>query len=391
MRRAILFLAIGVLVGVGGTTAYRMLAPGAGTGRATPGAAPVVVSEGAKGAVPGAPVTGAPTREGGSAATGATPSPEGGTVESGLPVSTFAEAEVRPRRTADLAFAVSGVVSERLVEVGDEVEAGAPLLRLDSSSEQALLRQAEAALAAADAQVGVAQAAEVAARQQVAAADAGVAVAKAQLDAAEAAVKLTLHEAANAIARAEAQRAAAAAAVAQAEAAAAQARAATEQATAAVKEAQARRDQAAAARDSAALAVERRTLRAPFAGRVLAVPIEVGEAVGAAGPAAAAGASGGSEAAVRLADTSAWLVDTTNLTERQVVGVQAGRRVRVEVDALPGRTFAGEVERVGGASKLVRGDVTYVATVRILPDGAAASDLALLRSGMTAVVRDLVR
>ncbi|MEJ2288203.1 MAG: HlyD family efflux transporter periplasmic adaptor subunit [Deinococcales bacterium] len=286
---------------------------------------------------------------------------------------------------------MSGVVSERLVEVGDEVEAGAPLLRLDSSSEQALLRQAEAALAAADAQVGVAQAAEVAARQQVAAADAGVAVAKAQLDAAEAAVKLTLHEAANAIARAEAQRAAAAAAVAQAEAAAAQARAATEQATAAVKEAQARRDQAAAARDSAALAVGRRTLRAPFAGRVLAVPIEVGEAVGAAGPAAAAGASGGSEAAVRLADTSAWLVDTTNLTERQVVGVQAGRRVRVEVDALPGRTFAGEVERVGGASKLVRGDVTYVATVRILPDGAAASDLALLRSGMTAVVRDLVR
>jgi len=380
-----LFLAIGVLVGVGGTTAYRLLAPGGGA-PAAPAAAPEAVREGAQRVLAG----GAPGEDGSSAARAAA-SREGAVGASVLPVATFAEGEVHPRRTADLAFSVAGVVSQRLVEVGDEVEAGAPLLRLDSSNEQALLRQAEAALSAADAQVGVAQAAEMAARQQVAAADAGVAVAKAQLDAAEASAKLTLHEAANTIARAEAQRAAAAAAVTQAEAASGQARAAAEQATAAVKEARARRDQAAAGRDSAALAVERRTLRAPFAGRILAIPIEVGEAVGAAGPAAAPAGGGGSESVVRLADTSAWLVDTTNLTELQVVGVQVGRRVVVEVDALPGRAFVGEVERVSGASQIVRGDVTYVVTVRILPDGAAPRDLGLLRSGMTAVVKGLVR
>jgi multidrug resistance efflux pump len=303
---------------------------------------------------------------------------------------------VRPLRSADLAFPVPGVLAERLVEVGDEVQAGAPLLRLDSTDEQALLRQAEAALAAAAAQVGVAQAAEEAAKQQVAAADAAVDVAKAQLDGADTAVRQTLGEADATVARAKAQRAAAAAGVTQAEAAALQARAAYQQAQAAVTEAGARRDQAAAARDSAAVAVDRRTLRAPFAGRVMAVGAEVGEAVGAGGAATAAGTANGATsaaagAAVTLADTSAWLVDTTNLTERQVVGVEVGRRVTISVDALPGRTFRGEVERVSGVSRIVRGDVTYVVTARILASDGDAADLALLRPGMTAVVKDLVR
>ena len=88
---------------------------------------------------------------------------------------------------------------------------------------------------------------------------------------------------------------------------------------------------------------------------------------------------------------SGWRVNTTNLTELQVVGVRVGNSVQVEVDALPGRVFPGEVERVADASQVVRGDVTYVATVRLLPDGVPAADLAALRPGMTAVVRDLVR
>ncbi len=70
-----------------------------------------------------------------------------------------------------------------------------------------------------------------------------------------------------------------------------------------------------------------------------------------------------------LADVSGWRVNTTNLTELQVVGVRVGNSVQVEVDALPGRVFPGEVERVADASQVVRGDVTYVATVRLLPDG----------------------
>ncbi len=389
MMRVVLYLVLGALLGVGGTIAYRQVANPVGS-QSEPLSSSSPTSADAAG---GLPAAGGGSAGGGAAGAGAS-------VATSLPVATSAEAEVRPLRSAELAFPVSGVLAERLVAVGDEVQAGAALLRLDSSGEQALLRQAEAALAASAAQVGVAQAAEEAAKQQVAAADAAVDVAKAQLDGADTAVRQTLGEAEATVARAKAQRAAAAAGVTQAEAAALQARAAYQQAKAAVTEAGARRDQAAAARDSAALAVDRRTLRAPFAGRVMAVGAEVGETVGSGGAAATAGAAAGAaagsangatSAAVTLADTSAWLVDTTNLTERQVVGVQVGRRVTVSVDALPGRTFGGEVERVSGVSKIVRGDVTYVVTVRILPNGGDAADLALLRPGMTAVVKDLVR
>lgn len=393
MTRVLMVLALGIVLGVGGTIAYRQIAAPGGPSPGTPATAP----DGSAGA--GArPVEGgaAPAAtDGGTAAGGA--SNAAPAAETALPVAASAEGEVRPVRSADLAFPVAGVVAERLVDVGDEIESGAPLLRLDSSDEEALLRQAEAALAASQAQVAVAQAAENASVQQVGVADAAVDVARAQLDAADTAVRQTLGEAEATVARAEAQREAVAAGVAQAEAAALQARAAQQQAHAAVTEAGARRDQALAARDRARLAVDRRTLRAPFAGRVMGVGAEVGEAVGSggapaasgAGSAAASGAAAGG-AAVTLADTSAWLVDTTNLTERQVVGVSVGAPVTVSVDALPGRTFAGRVERVGGVPKVVRGDVTYVATVRIEAKGGDATDLGRLRPGMTAVVGDLV-
>jgi len=394
MTRVLMVLALGIVLGVGGSIAYRQIAiPGGPASGTSTAAQDVSAAAGPAPAGGGA----APAATDGGAAAGGTARALPAT-ETSLPVAASAEGEVRPVRSAALAFPVAGVVAERLVEVGDQVEAGAPLLRLDSSDEEALLRQAEAALAAAQAQVGVAQAAGKAAVQQVAAADAAVDVAKAQLDAADTAVRQTLGEAEATVARAKAQREAAAAGVAQAEAAALQARAAQQQAQAAVTEAGARRDQAVAARDSAKLAVERRTLRAPFAGRVMGVNAEVGEAVGSGGAPAASGAasaaaSGASPtgATVTLADTSAWLVDTTNLTERQVVGVRVGAPVTVAVDALPGRTFAGRVERVGGVPKVVRGDVTYVATVRIAAKGGDAADLAELRPGMTAVVGDLVR
>jgi HlyD family secretion protein len=98
----------------------------------------------------------------------------------------------------------------------------------------------------------------------------------------------------------------------------------------------------------------------------------------------------GSAGAATLADVRGWRVETTNLTELQVVGVAVGDRVTIEVDALPGRTFGGTVERLGFQPQLVRGDVTYVATVRIDDADAADGDREALRPGMTAVVRDLL-
>lgn len=309
-------------------------------------------------------------------------------------VPTSAEAELRPLRTADLAFAGTGVLAQRLVTEGDDVVAGDPLLRLDDERERAGLREADAALAAAHARLQAAQAGERAAERQIAVADAAVRVAEAQRDAAQAALRLTATQAEATIAQAEAQMRQAEAGVVQAEANRESARAALAQAAANASLAAAQRDQAEAVRDTAALAVRQRTLVAPFDGRVISIGVEVGETLGgASGPDAAGSRADGSSAAsaVRLADLSGWRVETTNLTELQVVAVRPGDEVTVEVDALPGRSFAGTVERTGYRSEPVRGEVTYVTTVRLEDASLTAEARAALRPGMTAVVRGLVR
>lgn len=66
--------------------------------------------------------------------------------------------EVQARVSADLSFRVSGRVLARLVDVGDHVDAGDLLARLDPAEQQADVDAATAGLAAAEAQLRVAQA-----------------------------------------------------------------------------------------------------------------------------------------------------------------------------------------------------------------------------------------
>src|ERR1700687_5022706 len=66
--------------------------------------------------------------------------------------------EVQARFRADLAFRVSGRVLARLVDVGDQVNAGDLLARLDPAEQQADFDAATAGVAAAEAQLRVAQA-----------------------------------------------------------------------------------------------------------------------------------------------------------------------------------------------------------------------------------------
>ncbi len=68
-----------------------------------------------------------------------------------------------------------------------------------------------------------------------------------------------------------------------------------------------------------------------------------------------------------LADTGAWTIDTTDLTELEVVKIAVGDAVILRADALPGEVFAGTVMEIGAAPRLQGGDVLY--TVRILPAG----------------------
>ncbi len=359
--RALLFVAVGVVLGVGAMLVLRDRAtpPPTSGGASAPSSTASDVPDAAGSDTPG-------------------PAPVASTTVPGLAAS--AEGEVRPLRVSELAFGVSGVLAERYVEVGQSVAANAPLLRLDDGDQRARLSEAEAGLATATAQVEVARSAEASAVEQVAAAEAAVRAAEAARDAAEAALRLTATQAEATQAQARANFRQAEAGVSQARATVSQARAAVAQAQAEVVRSEAQRNQAEAARASAALAVERRILRAPFAGRVVALQPEVGESVAVASGGPAAGA-------VTLADTTGWRVDTTNLTELQVVGVEVGDRVVVEVDALPDRTFDGTVEEVGYLPAIVRGDVTYVVSVRLETEGAAAAPL---RPGMTAIVRELL-
>ena len=123
--------------------------------------------------------------------------------------------------------------------------------------------------------------------------------------------------------------AAAEAGVSGAEAALEEARARLAAAEAGVAQAEAGVAGAEAALAAAQTALDDRTLVAPFAGTVADVPFGVGEVVAAGIPAAV------------VADFSGWLVETTDLIERDVVGVAAGFPVEVRVDALPDERLSG--------------------------------------------------
>jgi multidrug efflux pump subunit AcrA (membrane-fusion protein) len=65
-----------------------------------------------------------------------------------------------------------------------------------------------------------------------------------------------------------------------------------------------------------------------------------------------------------LADTSAWYVETTDLTEMDVVRIDPNRPVSLRPDALPDLYLGGTIESISQMYVQSRGDITY--TVRIL-------------------------
>ncbi len=92
-------------------------------------------------------------------------------------------------------------------------------------------------------------------------------------------------------------------------------------------------------------------LTAPFDGVVAGVEIEVGEQVGA------------ESRAVSVADTSSWIIETTDVTELEVVDVEVGQNVTFTADALPDVAMKGIVSEISQSSFIQGGDVIY--TVRI--------------------------
>jgi len=110
------------------------------------------------------------------------------------------------------------------------------------------------------------------------------------------------------------------------------------------------------------------TLKAPFAGTVMRVDLEVGEMAPPNAP------------VVVMADITHWRLQTSDLSETDVVLVHPGQTATITLDAFAKLTFIGQVTEIASLAETNRGNVTYAVTIELDPTEAA------LRWGMTAFV-----
>jgi HlyD family secretion protein len=327
--------------------------------------------------------------------------------------TVVASGEVVPAQEAQLGFMVLGRAQTVAVAEGDRVQAGEVLVTLETGLLEADVTQAEAGVAAAQAQLALLKAGpcpgEVAAAQaQLEAAQAALAQAAAQRDQltagatqaeiAAARAQLAAAQAEEKSARiaydhlrdrkvedweeqvtilrlraAEQNRVAAEAQLAQAEEGAeAQVRAARAGVWAAAAQrdvAQAQQDmlqagvtgeevaaaeaavaQAEAALDAARAALDQASLRASFTGTVTVLQVSPGETVMPA------------QAVLTLADLHQLRAETTDLSERDVNQVAVGQPATVYVEAL-GVEIRGRVASIAPQATTVGGDVVYAVIV----------------------------
>jgi multidrug resistance efflux pump len=94
-------------------------------------------------------------------------------------------------------------------------------------------------------------------------------------------------------------------------------------------------------------------LKAPYAGVVADINVTVGEYVGP------------EKYAVLLADFSQWYVETSDLTELEVVKVEVGQSVEVVPDAFDDTTLMGTVESISPVFKTQSGDILYTVKIKL--------------------------
>ena len=108
---------------------------------------------------------------------------------------------------------------------------------------------------------------------------------------------------------------------------------------------------------------------APFDGVVAELNAKTGSSINAG------------ETAVKIADTSSWIVVTTDVTEIDVVKLKEGQPVTVTLDAIPDVKLKGEVLSIGQSFSENQGDIVYEVTVLLTDTNPA------MRWGMTAAVK----
>jgi multidrug resistance efflux pump len=277
--------------------------------------------------------------------------------------SLISEGRLFPADSLDHSFNISGQVAEVLVQDGDMVEAGQPLARLVQTPDVALAmaRADQEALAAQQTLDALQTSAELnLANSQLAVLQAQDAVDKAQTrldedDTEENLALLKVAQASLALAEQALDKLKTADGVDPDQMAAALARLVTAQ----------------AAMNSAQAASDASVLMAQRAGVVVDLALEPGQKVAAGTP------------VVTIADTSAWVIETNNLTEISVVNLAVGQKVKIILDALPDVTLNGEVTHINARFEEKRGDITYTVTIQLSQTDPR------MRWGMTAAVNFL--
>ncbi len=105
--------------------------------------------------------------------------------------------------------------------------------------------------------------------------------------------------------------------------------------------------------DAAKDALANYVIAAPFDGVVADVQARAGEQVGP------------ETRAVSIADFSSWIVETTDVTELEVVKLSVGQSVVIVPDALPGLELRGIVTEISNAFIQQGGDILYTVRIRL--------------------------
>lgn len=279
--------------------------------------------------------------------------------------------------TVDVGTQVSGQVAELHADFNTDVKEGQLIARIDPQTFEARLRQAEADLAIAKANVSMQMAAKVRAEADLASAQANLENRRATD--AEAARELTRKEAL--LARGVASNRDVTQAKAQAESAAAQTRAAEAALQSAeaqilvsqaqIENARAQVQQREASVEQALIDLERTFIRAPVNGVVINRQVSLGQTVA---------ASLNAPVLFTIAQDLRQMQVEANVDEADIGQIQTGQEVEFTVDAHAGRTFRGRILQVRQAPEVVQNVVTY--TVIVTANNAQQ----LLLPGMTANV-----
>lgn len=227
----------------------------------------------------------------------------------------LSEGIIYPVRYAQMVMPVDGMVGEILTAEGDRVKAGQPLIRLVRQDYEARVGSARsdvarAAAAVEQAQVNLADAQREFDRQK-------------QLEAAGATARQQLDQARTALERS---------------------RAALAQAEADLLTQQNRKTEAERLLDKT-------ELRAPIDGTVAFLDVKVGEH------------SLPGTVLVRIADESAWVIRSDDLTELVIARVRIGNPAVLTFDGIPGLEIPGKVAMIRPYGEKKRGDITYTVTI----------------------------